>query len=399
MKILFVCHRLPYPPNRGGKIRPFNMIRHLSQKHSVVVASLAHTERELKEGAGLKDYCDEVIAEVLPTPTRWLQALKALPTRTPSSVAYFWSPRLYQRIEQTVLQTRFDVTFVHCAFVAQYVMDLQTGFRIMDFGDLDSAKWAEYSHWKSFPFSSMYAFESKKLRAYERSVARLFDHCTITTEGERDEFQNLQVPTPHTVIPNGVDVSYFSPAEISISPDLSIVFIGRMDYFPNIDGVCYFAENILPLIRQKMPKVEFRIVGSNPTRKVRELTKMPGIVVTGHVPDVRRYLHDGAIAIAPLRIARGTQNKILESMAMGIPVVATPKAAKGIQAVPGRDLLVAETPHVFANQVLALLHNADLRRTLSAAARKQVEKAHLWPAAMNILDHTLAEEEPAADYA
>src|SRR6266850_338835 len=399
MKILFVCHRLPYPPNRGGKIRPFNMIRHLSQKHSVVVASLAHTEKELKEGAGLKDYCDEVIAEVLPNQTRWMQAFKALPTRTPSSVAYFWSPRLYQRIKQTVLRTRFDVTFVHCAFVAQYVLDLQSGFRIMDFGDLDSAKWAEYSKWKSFPFSRMYAFESTKLRAYERYVARSFDRCTITTEGEQDEFQNLQVPTPHNVIPNGVDVSYFSPAEISTSPNSSIVFIGRMDYFPNIDGVCHFAENILPLIRERMPSVEFRIVGSNPARRVRELVKLPGVVVTGHVPDVRRYLQDGAIAIAPLRIARGTQNKILESMAMGIPVVATPNASKGIQAVPGRDLLVAETPHAFAKHVLALLNNPHLRRSLSAAGRKQVEKAHLWPAAMKILDHTLATEEPAAHYA
>jgi sugar transferase (PEP-CTERM/EpsH1 system associated) len=392
MKILFVCHRLPFPPNRGGKIRPFNMIRHLSRKHSVVVASLAHTEQELKEGAGLKDYCDEVIAEVVPPSARWLQAIRAVPTRTPSSVAYFWSARLYERIKQIALHAEFDVTLVHCAFVAQYVMQLQTGFRIMDFGDLDSAKWAEYSHWKSFPFSRMYAFESAKLQAYERKVARMFDRCTVTTGGEQDEFQNLSAPASCTVIPNGVDVSYFSPPKVSTRPDSSIVFLGRMDYFPNIDGVCYFTEQILPLIRNKMPHVEFRIVGSNPTRRIRELAKVPGTVVTGHVPDVRRYLQDGAIAIAPLRIARGTQNKILESMAMGIPVVATPNAAKGIQAVPGRDLLVAATPQAFANHVLALLHNADLRRSLSDAARKQVEQAHLWPGAMKILDHTLAEQ-------
>jgi hypothetical protein len=365
------------------------MIRHLSQKHSVTVASLAHTERELKEGAGLKDYCDEVIAEVLPNRTRWLQAFKALPTSTPSSVAYFWSPRLHQRIRESALRNRFDVVFVHCAFVAQYVKDLHSTFRIMDFGDLDSAKWADYSQWKTFPLSRMYAFESAKLRAYERDVARQFDRCTVTSGGEQEEFQNLQAPIPATVIPNGVDLSYFSPAKIATGTEPSIVFLGRMDYFPNIDGVCYFAETILPLIREKMPNVEFRIVGSNPAQKIRELGKVPGTVVTGHVPDVRHYLQNGAIAIAPLRIARGTQNKILESMAMGIPVVATPNAAKGIQAVAGRDLLVAETPHAFADQVLGLLQNEHLRGTLSAAARKQVEKAHLWPAAMRILDSTL----------
>ena len=394
MNILFVCHRLPYPPNRGGKIRPFNMIRHLGQKHSVVVARLAHTERELQEGSGLRDYCDGLIAEVLPPHVRWLQAFKALPTRTPSSLAYFWSSGLYQRIREKALHTKFDVIFVHCAFVAQYVTDLQTSFRVMDFGDLDSAKWGEYSKWKAFPFSSLYSFESRKLRKYEQNVARHFHRCTVTTQGERDEFQNLQVTTPCTVIPNGVDLAYFSPNGISSGVESSIVFLGRMDYFPNIDGVCFFVNRVLPLIREQMPDVQFRIVGSNPSRRVRALAKTPGIVVTGHVPDVRSYLREGSVAIAPLRIARGTQNKILESMAMGIPVVATPKAAKGIQGVPGRDLMVAETPYNFAKHVVDLLKRPDLRRHLSEAARRQVEKAHFWPASMRLLDSTLTEARP-----
>jgi glycosyltransferase involved in cell wall biosynthesis len=167
-----------------------------------------------------------------------------------------------------------------------------------------------------------------------------------------------------------------------------------MDYFPNIDAVCYFAEKILPIIRRRVPNAEFRIVGSNPARKVQELSKIPNTVVTGHVPDVRAYLQDAAVTLAPLRIARGTQNKILESMAMGIPVVATPQAAKGIQAVGERDILVAETPEKFARRVVDLLQNASLRKRLSVAGRKQVEKAHLWPAAMRILDSTLAEAHP-----
>jgi len=389
MKILFVCHRLPYPPNRGGKIRPFNMIRHLSKKHSVVVASLAGSERELKEGEGLKDYCDEVIAEVLPDSKRWLQAFRALPTRAPSSVAYFRSSRLHQRIQERCLRTNFDVVFVHCAFVAQYVMDVQAGLRVMDFGDLDSAKWADYSKWRSFPFSHLYAFESAKLRRYEREVARSFDRCTVITQGEMGEFKDLRVSTPCSVIPNGVDLSYFSSSTAG-DVGATVAFLGRMDYFPNIDGVCYFAEKILPRIREKMPHVEFRIVGSNPTRRVRELAKIPGTVVTGHVPDVRSHLRDVAVTVAPLRIARGAQNKVLESMAMGVPVVATPQAAKGIQAEVGRDLLVAETPAVFADRVLELLENPILRRSLSEAGRKQVESIYRWETAMDVLDATLA---------
>jgi glycosyltransferase involved in cell wall biosynthesis len=163
-----------------------------------------------------------------------------------------------------------------------------------------------------------------------------------------------------------------------------------MDYFPNIDGVCYFAERILPLIRKQMPDVEFRIVGSNPSRKIRSLARIPHTVVTGHVPDVRAYIQEGAVAIAPLRIARGTQNKILESMSMGIPVVATSNAAKGIQAVPGRDLIVADAEQSFAAQVVALLQNASMRTRFAQAARKQVERAHLWANSMDILDSTLS---------
>ena len=394
MRILFICHRLPYPPNRGGKIRPFNMIRHLGQKHSVVVASLAHSEQEYVDGAGLNDYCDEVIAEILPQSTRWLQVVRALPTLTPSSVAYFRSARLHDRIRERVARTKFDVIFVHCGSMAQYAIDLQASFRIMDFGDLDSAKWAEYSHWKSFPSSLVYWSEFKKLRKYEREVAQRFDRCTVTSRGELEEFQTLNVPTPCTLIPNGVDTTYFSPVRHSSDKEPSIVFLGRMDYFPNIQGVCYFIDRILPLIRKEMPDVEFRIVGSNPARKIRNLGRLPGVLVTGHVPDVRSYIHDGAVAIAPLRIARGTQNKILESMAMGIPVVATPQAAKGIQAVGERDLVVAEAPEMFANQVVALLQSESMRRAFSRAGRKQVERAHLWSNSMDILDSVLANAQP-----
>jgi sugar transferase (PEP-CTERM/EpsH1 system associated) len=392
MNILFVCHRLPYPPNRGGKIRSFNMIRHFAEKHSVVVASLAHSQEELKQGEGLKDFCDEVIAEVLPDSIRWLRAVKALFTTTPSSVAYFASPRLQSRIRQKMQETNFDIVFVHCAFVAQYVLDSKASVRILDYGDIDSAKWREYSHWKSLPFSAGYAIEARKLRNYEREVASRFHHCTVTTSGEEEEFQSLGVSMPCTVIPNGVDTTYFSKDVRRMSTHPVIVFVGRMDYYPNIDAVCFFAESIFPRIRPKVPNVEFRIIGSDPSRQVRELAKIPGITVTGHVSDVRTHLKDALLSVAPLRIARGTQNKILESMAIGLPVVATPQAAKGIQAVPGRDFLVAGKPDLFAQEVVNLLKDASLRERFARAARKQIEIAHLWPTSMGTLDGLLPDD-------
>jgi len=390
MKILFVCHRFPYPPTRGGKIRPFQMIHHLSRKHSVVVASLTHSQKELSEGAPLTKYCDDVIGEVLPSSIRWMRASKSLLTSRPSSVAYFWAPRLYARIKERLVSSNFDVILVHCAFVAQYVADWKQGYRILDYGDLDSAKWVQYSQRRSLPLSFGYGLEAQKLRQYERETAGRFHCCTVTTQVEKNKFDQLQVSTPCAVIPNGVDTAYFSRKSVARSAS-TIVFLGRMDYFPNIDGVCHFADKVLPLVRAKMPNVEFRIVGSAPHRKIRQLGKIPGVVVTGSVADVRTYLQDAAVSIAPLRIASGTQNKILESMAMRIPVVATPEAAKGIQAAPGRDLMVADNPETFSKHVLNFLQNAALRERFAAAARAQVERAHLWPISMQILDDLLAE--------
>jgi hypothetical protein len=389
MKIFFACHRFPFPPNRGGKIRPFNMIRHLSQKHEIFVASLAHTRQELDEGAGLKKYCAEIYAEVLPEKLRWLQAIRALPTTTPSSVAYFGSSRLTQRVKQAARRITFDAVIVHCAFAAQYGIGIPAKFRLMDFGDLDSGKWLDYSEWRSFPLSWGYYLEGHKLLCYERQLAAVFDYCTLTTQGELEEFKKLEVDRPHSVIPNGVDGSYFHPDGGPAQAKAVAVFLGRMDYYPNIDGVLDFAKRIFPLIQAAVPEVEFRIIGSNPTPAVQRLREMPGVTVTGFVRDTRPFLNDAVVSVAPLRMARGTQNKILESMAMGIPVVATSEAAKGVAAIPEQHILIGNTPDAFARQVIGLLKDGKLRADLSKAGRERVEQAHSWPRSMDILDAIL----------
>ncbi len=389
MNILFVCHRLPFPPNRGGKIRPFHMIQHLSQKHAVTVASLAHSQVELERGTGLHAHCAAVLAEVVPRELRWMQAVAALTSSTPSSVAYFRSARLHRRVREAWQRTRFDAVIVHCAFVAQYVLDLRGGFRIMDFGDLDSGKWFGYAAHRALPLSLGYRIEAKKLRRYEKELAGQFDQYTVTTPGELEEFKTFGVTAPCRVVPNGVDAAYFHPKTRPRSDSSVIAFLGRMDYFPNVDGIVHFARRVFPLIRQAEPRAELRIIGSNPTRAVRELAAIPGVSVTGEVPDVRPPLEDAAVGIAPLRIARGTQNKILQLMAMGIPVVSTPQAAEGIQAVPGRDLLVAGDVESYAAQVVELLRNKSLHAALAEAGRRQVEAAHAWPQSMKILDSML----------
>lgn len=393
MKILFLCHRFPYPPDHGARIRAFHFIRHLSKKHSVTVATLAHTQQELIQGRSLKEVCDEVVAEILPSRIRWYQALGALCSSTPSSVAYFRSASLQRLIDQRLKSEEFDLIIVFCAFMAQYVLEWQSGYRILDYGDIDSAKWAEYSRYKTFPLSSGYALEAAKLRSYERSIARHFHHCTVVSHGELEEFQRFDVGVPCTVIPNGVDTDFFVCSEKEQNGASTIVFLGRMDYFPNVDGIRYFAREVWPLVQQKLPDIKLCIVGSSPAKHVQDLALLPNIAVTGYVADVRDYLKDAAVSIAPLRIARGTQNKILEAMAMGIPTVVTPEAAKGVQCVPGKHFLVAGRPKAFANEIIRLIQNPTLRKNLAEASRLQIEQVHTWDRSVSILDTILNESQ------
>jgi sugar transferase (PEP-CTERM/EpsH1 system associated) len=390
MNILFVCHRFPCPPNRGGKIRPFHMIRHLSQEHRVVVATLAHSQEEVEQGRHLSHHCSEVLAEVVPSPMRWMRAAGSLPTAVPSSARYFWSGSLYRRIQDLQTRMNLDAVMVHCAFVAGYVKDVQAPFRLLDFGDLDSRKWSDYAKYRSFPWSAGYALEAFKLGRLERELADEFDHCTVTARGELESYEEMGSSTPCSVIPNGVDVDYFQLSRNRGSQSPVIVFLGRMDYFPNVAGILDFVENVFPLVRRQIPQASLRIVGSDPSPEVRALSTLPQISVTGFVPDVRPVAEDAAVAIAPLKIARGTQNKVLECMAMGIPVVASPQAARGVQAVPGIDLLVGDTPQQFADHVVNIIRNPGLRASIAEAARRRVATAHRWDASMRLLDEVLA---------
>jgi sugar transferase (PEP-CTERM/EpsH1 system associated) len=389
VRLLYICHRVPYPPNRGGKIRPFQMIQHLAKSHEVTVASLAHDDQELSAAGPLREHCKQVIAEVVPNRTRWTNAVLALPTPLPSSAAYFRSARLARRIQNAWFSSKFDGVMVHCAFAAQYALPLSGGFRIMDFGDLDSAKWSDYAAHRSFPLSTGYALEARKLGKFEKHVAASSTHCTFTTRGELEAFRRFGLAKPVTVIPNGVDTSYFHREVPPPAASKVLAFLGRMDYFPNIDGICWFVREVFPLVRSVVPEAVLRIVGSNPAKPVQDLAALAGIRVTGYVPDVRPHLADAAIAIAPLRLARGTQNKILECMGMGLPVVTTRDAARGIQATPGQHLLVADSPQQQAEFIIQLLSDPSRRASLGEAGRQQAQAAHQWPASMKILDEVL----------
>lgn len=379
MKILFLCHRLPYPPKRGGKIRPFNMIRHLSQRHEVTVATLARSTDELESGRDLKRYCHDLHVSRVSPAAAWARFGRSAASRYPATFGYFHSPELARTVRRLLGTGGFDAILVHCSSMGPYVAGHRGCRKIMDFGDADSEKWLEYARSARWPVSLAFALEGRKVRRYEAILGSEFDVCSVTAPRERDVLQ-AYVRHPIHVIPNGVDLEYFRPtAEIgrAYAPH-RLIFTGNMSYRPNVDAVRHLVSDILPRIRPVIPDVELCIVGMDPVPAVRRLADGTRIVVTGRVDDVRPYFEEAAVAVAPLRVARGLQNKVLEAMAMRVPVVASVAAAEGISAVAGRDLLVAGNPEAVSHAIIRLLRQPEIRDAYAAAGRACVERNHNW---------------------
>ncbi len=386
MNILYVCHRFPFPPKRGGKIRPFNMIRHLQASgHQVTVCSLARTQAEADEGQGIAPYCSASHVGVVREPVQWARMVLRLPLVTPSSMGYFYDRGLARTIRTLVAQQRFDLIFVHCSSVAQYVEDVQGIPKILDFGDMDSQKWLEYANYKPFPLSLGYTLEGRKMLAAEKRLARRFDLCTATTRAEWQTLNDYGTGAKTDWFPNGVDADYFNPADGSHDAD-TISFIGRMDYYPNQEGMARFCREVWPLLKRRRPGMKLLIVGADPSPEMRRLGEVPGVTVTGSVSDVRPYIRGSALMVAPLAIARGTQNKILEAMAMGVPVVTSNAAAGGVDAVAEQHFLVADDPQATAAAVLRIVENPAERARLAAAGRARMLSHHAWPRSMSRLD-------------
>ncbi len=386
MNILYICHRFPYPPKRGGKIRPFNMIRHLTASgHTVTVCSLSRSPQETEEAQGIAPHCDVFeIGQV----REWAQMARMvvrLPVPTPSSMGYFYSPELARRIDAHLQSKRWDLVFVHCSSVAQYVASVTGVPKILDFGDMDSQKWLEYANYKPFPLSMGYRLEGSKMLAAEKRLARQFDLCTATTRAEWETLDGYGTGADTDWFPNGVDAGFFCPVDEPYDAQ-TISFIGRMDYYPNQECMSRFCEQVWPLLRQQRPAMQLLIVGADPSPAMRKLGELPGVTVTGSVPDVRPFIRKSALMVAPLNIARGTQNKILEAMAMGVPVVTSTIAAGGVDAQSEEHFLVADTPQDYAQAVLRIVDNPQERSRLAVAGRQRMLTNHAWTGSMQRLD-------------
>jgi len=400
--LLFLAHRIPFPPNKGDKIRSWHFLSHLAERYRVHVGAFVDDPFDWQYTNRIEEIAESTCFLPLSRRSGLVRALPGLLTGRPLTTGYYRDARMRRWVSDLAAEVPLDGVFAFSSPMMRYVpRPLAPAARVVaDFVDVDSDKWRQYAERKSWPASLIYAREARTLLAEERRLAAKADAVTFVSEQEAALFRALAPDVADRVhaVRNAVDIHDFDP-DAPLSPpfettDPNLVFTGAMDYWANVDAVCWFAEDILPRIRERSPGCRFWVVGAHPAPEVRRLVQLPGVEVTGRVEDVRPYIRFADVSVVPIRVARGIQNKVLEAMAMARPVVTTPQALEGIDARPGRDLSVADDAAGFAQCVLDVMTGAR-GETMGASARRRVEAEYAWPASFARLD-TLFEGERAA---
>ena len=393
--LLFISHCMPWPPDKGEKIRAWNLIKHLSATYRVHLGCVTAEPSDMAHVAHLQGVCASVGVFQIDRRIQKLRALlRARPGR-PLMPDFYFSASLQRWINDTLQRVPIDVLYIYTVAMAPYVRHVTRPLRILDAVDIDSEKWAEYALKTRLPMRAVWAREARTLLAYERAAAASCARTYFVSAPEAERFIAIAPETASSVaaLENGIDLDRFSPMHNFAQPfDASgpcLVFTGHMDYWPNADAVQWFAREIMPPLLAACPTLRFWIVGANPTAEIRALTAQPGVHVTGRVPDVRPYVAHAAAIVCPLRIARGIQNKVLEGMAMGRTVIASAAAFEGIRAQPGRDLLVANDTAEWLSAIRATL--AGAHGEMGRHARAAMERNYAWPMVLRPLDDELQE--------
>jgi len=386
MRILFLSQRVPYPPNRGDKITTWKLIERMRRRHEVVVVALSHDEADAQGARDLEAMGIETHAFPINTKVKKLTSLPLLLTSKPMTLGVFGSTELQACVDR--LAPSCDLAYAYSSSMAAFLEPHHHFPRVMHFAELDSDKWRQYAERSRWPASWVYGHEHRTLLEYERRIAHAFADNVLCTPLEQDVFESA-IPGPHSmVLRNGVDLEYYQPRP-ELAEERHLVFTGVMDYLPNIDGCTHFVQDVLPLVRAKYPDTRFTIVGSKPTSEVQALGEVEGIEVTGFVDDTRDWIGRACLSVAPLRIARGIQNKVLEALAMGLPVVGTTSATQGVEGRPGRDYLLANTAREQADAICGLFADPAELSAQGTRGREFVERSYDWDKVLEPLDALL----------
>ena len=413
MNVLFLSQRVPYPPDRGDRITTHHFLSHLLARGATVrVGALAEEAADEAAIEHLRGRVAEICAPRIHRRLRKVTSLRALASGEPMTLPFFRSGRLRRTVARWLTECPPDLIYVYSSSMAQYVLGVPGAaapgrVRWMQFAELDSDKWRQYAHAGGYLARRIYGREAVRLLEFERRVAREFEVSAVVSTVEKKLFMECIPDVEPVVMPNGVDVDHFTSAGDDRREPHTIVFTGVMDYEPNVDGVCWFAERCWPQIRTRFGDARFLIVGNRPNATVRALADTPGIEVTGRVPETPPYFDRATVAIAPLRLARGVQNKVLEAMSMGLPVVSTPQAAQGLRTEAelaasggtsgagtagdgGIGLIVESDAEATAAAVCALLAEPQRARAMGAAAARFVREEFRWDRVFARFDQALA---------
>ena len=392
--VLYLVHRLPFPPNKGDKVRSYHLLRHLAARHRVFVGTFIDNPEDECYIEPLRALCAGLyVARLAPGRAR-LRSLRGLVLGEALSLAYYRDAGLRSWVNATVREQKIDSAVVFSSAMAQYLDGIPRLRALVDCVDVDSAKWTQFASSRAWPLSWLYRREGKRLLEYECIAAARSVKAFFVTDAEVELFRRLapQCAGKIEAVGNGVDSEYFSPGHEFDSPfppgEIPVVFTGAMDYWPNIDAVTWFASEILPALRKRYPQLRFYVVGMHPAPGVVALAG-EAVVVTGKVPDVRPYLRHCKLVVAPLRAARGVQNKILEAMAMARPIVASQACALGIDATAGRHFETASDSSSFIESSVELLEEPQRAAAMGAAARECVLARYSWDARLARIDHYL----------
>jgi sugar transferase (PEP-CTERM/EpsH1 system associated) len=377
MNVLFVTARLPFPPLKGDQVRGYHQLRLLSAHHRVTLLSLNAEPSDADHIKPLAPFVHELITIPITSQQRAINLFRGIASETPLQTMLYQSPKMTKAIKDCLGSGFFDLAYVQLARMAPYFFDVISVPRVIDLIDALSLnmhrrflqekaprKWALYLEWK-------------RMSRYERKICQTFEQATVVSQIDKTaigNFRNLSIN------PNGVELERFSfvPAEAR-STASDIVFSGNMSYFPNVNACAWFVEKVFPVIKQQVPNAQFTIVGANPNAQVIKLSKDNASVhVTGYVDSIHGHLAKATLAVVPLQSGSGIQNKVLEAMAAGTPLVVTPYALGGIHAENGKHLLISSDPRSFAESVITLMHDQSLRKKLSQNGRRMVEERFTW---------------------
>lgn len=394
MKILYLVHRLPYPPNKGDKVRSYHLLKHLAARHEVHLGSFLDDPDDEQHLPRVREFCASLHVARLNPRTAKLLSLRGLLSGEALSLPFYRDAGLQAWVDETAARVGFDAVVVFSGVMAQYTRTLKGVKTLVDFVDVDSAKWRDYAPEHAWPMSWLYRREFAKLLGFEQRVADAAACSFFVTDNEVTLFRELSPghDLRLAALGNGVDADFFTPDAARANPfaadELPLVFTGAMDYWPNVDAVTWFVKGMLPALRERFPALRFHIVGRSPAPAVQALSG-PAVNVTGTVPDVRPYLQHAAAVVAPLRLARGIQNKVLEAMAMARPVVAAGTCVRAITCAALAGLQAAETEEDYVEHVSALLADAQAANAAGRAGRAFVLGAYSWDAHLAGLDRYL----------